>query len=105
MKFDPVDRKLEPSATSARMNRVRMRSATQSRTQATFRRPAPPEAFDEVFASLAQKSATEAASELPTSFAKPTLNTAPLVALEANLQRQHERIATLLREIGSGISA
>jgi hypothetical protein len=105
MKFEPTDLSLEPLAAIARVNHVRMRSATQSRPQATVLRPAPPEAFDEVFAALSQKSALEVASELPTSLAKPSLDVAPLVAFEANLRRQHERIATLLREIDSGISA
>jgi hypothetical protein len=105
MKFEPIDLSLEPLAAIARVNHVRMRSVAQSRPQATVLRPAPPEAFDEVFAALSQKSAPVAASKLPSSFAKPSLNAAPLVALEANLRRQHERLAILLREIDSGISA
>jgi hypothetical protein len=35
---------------------------------------------------------------------KPSLQAAPLVALSANLERQHERIAALLREIDASAS-
>jgi hypothetical protein len=105
MKFEPIDLSLERPAAGTRAKQLRPRSAADSRPHPAGPHQASPEAVDEVFAALSPKSAADAGSKLPTSFAKPSLHAAPLVALEANLQRQHERLAILLREIDSSISA
>lgn len=87
MKLEPIDLSLERPAAVTRAKHLQPRSAAQSRPHSAGPHEASPEAVDEVFAALSPKSAPDAASKLLSSFAKPSLNAAPLLALEANLQR------------------
>src|SRR5450432_2562704 len=102
MNYDPIDISLErTSATASEVmpGRRPVRPYFAPRTKPT----APPEAFDEVFAALAHKPIAAPTTAATVPVAKPSLNTAPLLALSANLARQHERLAALWHELDSGI--
>jgi hypothetical protein len=102
MNHEPIDLSMERRVTSTtRDNQPRRRSTIRpyfAPIPAKAASTAPPEALDEVFAALARNSCS-AAQAAP---AKPALNAAPLVALAANLERQHERLASFLRELETG---
>jgi hypothetical protein len=102
MRYEPIDMNLERVGSATGEMADRRRFFGRRETMSIRSRPAPAEAFDEVFASLSEKPVeSEAAGSLATS-SKPSLNAAPLVALSASLERQHERLAALVRELETG---
>jgi hypothetical protein len=102
MNQELIDINLERAAVAEVGKPARRRSHGNLQPIATEPEPASPEAFDEVFASLSQKPVASQTWGESTSLGKPSLNAAPLLALAASLERQHERLAALLREIESG---
>jgi hypothetical protein len=103
MHHEPIDINLDRAAIATRESQPRRRSNVGPVFVPKPKHAAPPEAFDEVFATLAHK-AIESPTEMIEQPTKPSLQAAPLVALSANLERQHERIAALLREIDASAS-
>jgi hypothetical protein len=103
MNCEPNDISLQRTANSPREKQSRHGSPARPFFASSVAMTAPPEAFDEVFASLARiPTAETATAAAPT---KPSLSAAPWVALTANLERQHERLSKLLREIETGAAA
>jgi hypothetical protein len=98
MYHEPIDINLDRAATATREEQPRRRSNVGPYFVPKPKHAAPPEAFDEVFATLAHESMVTPI-EMTEENAKPSLQAASLVALSENLERQHERIAALLREI------
>jgi hypothetical protein len=93
---DPVE--LELGHVGRRSSVARLSKMTSAR-DAVRHDLASPAAFDEVFANLASD------PQPAMSAARAALDAAPLVTFAASLERQHERIATLLRDIESGTAS
>jgi hypothetical protein len=104
MNHEPIDLSLERRATArTRENQSRRRSPIRPYFAPKTNTVAPPEALDEVFASLAHNTSNSQQASPATPPAKPSLNAAPLVALAANFERQHKRLASFLREFETGV--
>jgi hypothetical protein len=102
MRHEPIDMNLERAGTATREMPDRRRPFRMMETRQLRALPAAPEAFDEVFASLSQQPTEHHAGDRSATLAKPSLNAVPLVALSASLERQHERLAALVRELETG---
>jgi hypothetical protein len=104
MNHEPVDLSIDRRATATtRGNQPRRQSPIRSYFAPMPKSAAPPEALDEVFASLAQNASDSRQAGSAIAVGKPSLDAAPLVALAANLERQHERLASFLRELEAGV--
>jgi hypothetical protein len=101
--FEPIDIRLERAGAATREKQSRRRPTVSPYFSSTPMPAAPPEAFDEVFAKLAHAHPGAPNSTTATP-AKPSLDAAPLHALAASLERQHQRLAALLRELESGVA-
>jgi hypothetical protein len=102
MNHEPIDLSIERRATNAKRDNQPRRSPIRPYFVSEAKPAAPPEALDEVFASLAQNTGDVRQTIPAKPPAKPSLNAAPLVALAANLERQHERLTSFLRELETG---
>jgi hypothetical protein len=99
---EPIDVNLERTGVATREMADRRRPFGPREPKSFRSFPAPPEAFDEVFASLSQRPMEAKVSGASAALGKPTWNAAPLVALSASLERQHQRLAALVRELETG---
>jgi hypothetical protein len=98
MKLEPIDLILERrQSAKAVQDWSQRRSSGRPYFAQTSAVAAPPEALDEVFAGLSATSQCAAAFS-----PKSALDAVPLAALAANLERQHERLASFLRELETG---
>ncbi len=104
MNYEPIELSIERRASStAGNNRPRQRPPIRPYFAPKPESAAPPEALDEVFASLAQNASDPRQADATIGPGKVLLDTAPIVALAANLERQHERLTRFLRELETGV--